>query len=50
MIIKLNNENLQHWKVVNIAANIWLLLRGYTSVNAKNLDDFREFFGRKVLN
>ena len=25
-------------------------LRGYTSVNAENLGDFREFFGRKVLN
>ena len=27
-----------------------LALRGYTSVNAENLGDFREFFGRKVLN
>ena len=26
-----------------------LELRGYTSVNAENLGDFREFFGRKVL-
>ena len=25
-------------------------LRGYTSVNAENLGDFREFFERKVLN
>ena len=25
-------------------------LRGYTSVNAENLSDFPEFFGRKVLN
>ena len=25
-------------------------LRGYTSVNTENLGDFREFFGRKVLN
>ena len=25
-------------------------LRGYTSVNAENLGDFRKLFGRKVLN
>ena len=25
-------------------------LRDYTSVNAENLGDFREFFGRKVPN
>ena len=33
---------------VHIAEEI--TLRGYTSVNVENLGDFREFFGRKVVN
>ena len=43
-----------HTHIILLQFSQWhrnnVTLRGYTSVNAENLDDFWEFFGRKVLN
>ena len=36
--------------VMFVRAWQFYFLRGYASVNAKNLGDFREFLGRKLLN